>query len=557
MLKNLFKNGISLRFSLGFVSVGMVVATAVLLGGMTYWMTQSMLRETLRTRMADMITVAAQRIDPALHRQVQNREDEGNATYLTLKSILKEIRNISPDIRFLYTCRRNAQGHIVFIVDAEESEAEISHVGDVYNDASPLLLRAFDKPFQTVVEKGFTTDKWGTFLSSYAPILSADGEVEAVIGMDMTAMKVIEHERDSLYRILFMLILCGLLGMWVSMMVTRRIAHSLLVLDQDLQRIQNLDLSGGVPANSQIREIVRMEATVETIKNSLRSFRKYVPADLVSELIALRQEAVLGAEPRNITLFFSDIAGFTTISEQLEPGVLAERLGVYFAKMTGTILGNKGTVDKFIGDAVMAFWGAPRDNDQHAVFACRTALLCQRALDELAKDWQPKGYPLFSTRIGICTGVAIVGNIGTTERLSYTALGDVVNLASRLEGLNKFFQTRILIGESTHALVQETMATRLLGVVAVKGKVQGVRVYELVDEMATISPEMLRFLQSFNAGMTHYLGREWEQAIPCFDTCLELIPGDEPSRQARQECEALLRTPPAEDWNGTIVMHEK
>ncbi|MBF0181547.1 MAG: hypothetical protein HQM03_16110 [Magnetococcales bacterium] len=548
---------VSMRVSLWFVSVGLVVVISSVLGGLTYWAAKEVLRDNLRTRIGNIVAVAALRIDPELHKRIRTRDDENGQDYQTLKRQLRQIRDISKEIRFLYTSRLDHRGQVLFVVDAEESEAELSHVGDVYEEATPLMRQLFAVPRPFAVEEEFTTDKWGTFLSGYAPFHDKDGKLEGLVGMDLTAEQVMAYEQQHLNVILYVVAFFTLIGMWLGSVLSRLIAQSLGLLEQDMARIQTFDLDAETVTGSRIVELNRMQEAVHDMKKSLRSFKKYVPADLVAELIQLRQEAVLGAESRGITLFFSDIAGFTTIAERLAPNELSQRLGIYFEAMTRTILQQHGTVDKFIGDAVMAFWGAPKPHEDHALLACRAAVRCQRALREIAEQWTAQGMPPFATRIGICTGDALVGNMGYSERLSYTALGDVVNLASRLEGLNKFFGTRIVIGESTHALVQAEMATRCLGVVAVKGKTRGVRIHELVEEKALLAPENLLFLERFDLAMERYLARDWNAALVLFQECLERVPGDHPSSMMITQCRNLLDTPPGDDWNGVMIMQDK
>ena len=208
-----------------------------------------------------------------------------------------------------------------------------------------------------------------------------------------------------------------------------------MLLASDMSRIQNLDLEGDVDIHSRISEVASMKTAVDNMKSGLRSFQKYVPSELVAELIKLRKEAVLGVEKRELSVFFSDIAGFTTISESLPPERLARNMGAYFEGMTSALLRNKATVDKYIGDAIMAFWGARdrRKQPRRAGVQSRPSVSEFRPTP-LSADLVKAGMPPLTTRIGINSGEAIVGNMGYKDRLSYTAIGDNVNLASRLEG---------------------------------------------------------------------------------------------------------------------------
>ncbi len=181
-----------------------------------------------------------------------------------------------------------------------------------------------------------------------------------------------------------------------------------------------------------------------------------------------------------LTILFSDLVGFTTISEDLSPENLIHLLNEYFSTMTDIILNCKGTVDKYIGDAIMAFWGAPLPIKDHAAKACQAALAMKKAIAPLQETWQERGLPLLGTRLGIHTGQAIVGNVGSRDRFNYTVMGDTVNLASRLEGVNKIYGTSILVSESTHQQAGTAFLFRELDLVQVKGRLQPVTIYELL-----------------------------------------------------------------------------
>ena len=290
------------------------------------------------------------------------------------------------------------------------------------------------------------------------------------------------------------------------------------------------------------------------MKKGLRSFKKYVPADLVRQLIDLEKEAVLGGEKRTITILFSDIADFTTISEQLSAEALVEVLGVYFHEMSSIILQNGGTIDKYIGDAIMAFWGAPVPQTNHASLACMSALKCQDYLDRLAAA----GKPFFRTRIGIHTGEVIVGNIGDEERLNYTIIGNSVNLANRLEGLSKYYGTRIIISDETMAQVAGEFVTRKLDLVAVKGQFHGMGVYELVGNGDDLAPDRLEFIELYHRAIDLYFRRRWQEALPIFQEALRKSGGaDSASVLMAQRCTEYLATPPPEDWNGIYAFQAK
>ncbi|MBF0424353.1 MAG: hypothetical protein HQL66_00835 [Magnetococcales bacterium] len=558
-MENKRKKGldITLRWGLGSAFVGLSLLTLFLFGLVTHLMVHTSAKEEFRNCLFEATGIAALVVDARLHSSIHGPTDESSEAYLAIQRQLRRVRNVSGEIQSIHTLRKEPSGRIIFAVDATQGADRTNHVGHPREKVTPAMLAAFEKPYRVTVEQEFHTDKAGTTLSSYAPIFNTDGSLEAVLAIVINAQKIAGYESDYIYTLCTIIFVSTLVAMVLGFLFSRRISKPLLALEQDMARIQRFDLDHKPEVDSRVREIVMMKSTVDNMKNSLRSFKKYVPADLVAELILLRKEAVLGAEKREMTIFFSDIAGFTTISEQVSPEVLSERLGVYFEGMTSTILRQRGTVDKFIGDAIMAFWGAPGLLATHAEAGCRAALACQRLLAEQAPAWSQAGFPAFPTRMGLCSGEVIVGNMGYKDRLSYTVIGDTVNLASRLESLNKYYGTRIVIGESTQAQVDASMVTRFLDVVAVKGKSQGVRIYELVEERDRVTPEELQFVNRYNDGMRLYLDRQWQRAAGLFSACLEERPQDRPADMLLVRCREYEVQSPPTDWRGVTIMKEK
>ena len=210
-------------------------------------------------------------------------------------------------------------------------------------------------------------------------------------------------------------------------------------------------------------------------------FQKYVSPDVVEKLIEDPTKLMLGGEKRVLSVLFSDIRGFTSISEKLVPEELLSQLNQYLTAMTAVVLRNGGMLDKYVGDAIMAVFGAPLELENHALAACRTALEMMKELRSLQEGWQDESKPILDIGIGINTGEMVIGNVGSPKRMDYTVIGDNVNLASRLEGVNKELGTQIIISESTYQLVKGQIAVRGLGEVKVKGKEKQVAIYEPVN----------------------------------------------------------------------------
>lgn len=282
------------------------------------------------------------------------------------------------------------------------------------------------------------------------------------------------------------------------------------------------------------------------------AFSHYVTASVVNEILKDTSQLKLGGERKELTVFFSDIAGFTNISERLEIERLVILLNDYLTAMTDNIIiQNKGMLDKYEGDAIMAVFGAPINNKTHAIQACKSALDNQRILkEELWPRWKVAGFPLFTVRIGINTGPMIVGNMGSKSRFDYTVIGDNVNLGSRLESLNKVYQTDILISESTYQLVKDDMRCRMIDLVRVKGKRIPVRVYELISFKNTSSDAINEFISTYERAFEHYEKQEFQQAITILgEIKTSCRPKDGASKVLLARCQRYVNNPPPEDWD--------
>jgi adenylate cyclase len=287
-------------------------------------------------------------------------------------------------------------------------------------------------------------------------------------------------------------------------------------------------------------------------------FSRYVDKSMVDELIANPDKLRLGGEKKFVTVFFSDIAGFSTFSEKKEPEELVAFLNQYLSAMTETVLANKGTLDKYIGDAVMAFWGAPIPIENHAYLACKTALIQQAIIKKMQQKWKEEGQPLIDVRIGINTGDMVVGNVGGTQRFDYTVMGDNVNLASRLEGANKAYGTHIMISDSTHELVKDQFMTRELDRLVVKGKTQPVQVFELVAEVGDqLEESKMNSLKLYCDAMAKYRNRDFTGAVEIFKKVLEINPDDGPTKVYIERSTHYIDSPPDDNWDGVFRLTTK
>jgi len=287
------------------------------------------------------------------------------------------------------------------------------------------------------------------------------------------------------------------------------------------------------------------------------AFQQYLTPEVIRRL--LQNPELVKPRKTEITVMFSDVRDFTSISEQLDAQELALLLNHYLTDMTRIVFDQEGTLDKYIGDAVMAFWGAPFEVGDHASKACRTALEMMRRLADLQKQWKAEGKPELDIGIGLNTGVASVGNMGSELRYGYTAMGDAVNLASRLEGLNKEYRTHILASETTYAAVRNAgFVFRELDLIRVKGKLQPVTIYELVAAQdGTAASDLAERLAMFARGRACYQRRQWREAQMIFQPLLERWPDDGPARTFWKRCQEYLFEEPEPNWDGVFVMTHK
>ena len=263
-----------------------------------------------------------------------------------------------------------------------------------------------------------------------------------------------------------------------------RMSRSLKSITAQAVKLQNLAAPDTSPVTSYVKEIHELGSTVNLAQRAIWSFARFVPKEIVRRVLDNSISTELGGVREEITVAFTDVRDFTTIAESTDPDILMHQTSRYFSALTEAFLAEGGTVDKFIGDAVMVFWNAPTRQPDHVERACRAALAGKLASEKLNSQFETEGLKPFFTRFGIHVGEAVVGNLGSTERMNYTALGNTVNLASRLEGLNKQFGTAILVSEDVYLRVQHLFQFRALESVVAKGMTRETRIFELVGASA-------------------------------------------------------------------------
>lgn len=549
---------VSIRISLVTLLTFLILATAI----------------TLLTVSASFYRNSIGWVLETLSQKVTSHIVDNITTHANTKSTPNEIRNLINHIEV------SENGKILIldenfniITSSERRDGEVvkaRYTNREYNIlkiADPLILESFQKFQKNEKQKDrklfkrkfdhFTFwHKFRKYISIYEPFkISKNKEwIIAIVFPYRDYFSSFTRNNIILYSLAFFFVI---ITIFVAMRLSKKISEPLVELADATDKIRNFELEPVPHIGSIMKEVDNMSVAVDNMRSGLRSFKKYVPADLVKELIAMNQEATLGGEKKNLTIFFSDIAGFTTISEKLKPETLVEFLGEYLGEMSRIILDHKGTVDKYIGDAIMAFWGAPKEFDDHAIWAAKAALAYQSRLKVLSEKWVSEGKPDFSSRIGLNTGDIIVGNMGYESRMNYTVIGDAVNLASRLEGINKVYGTSIIIGEETYIKVKDVMETRQLDTVAVKGKEKGIKIYELLAEKGQITDNQNEHRVTYEKALSSYLKRDFKEAKSFFEQSLKLNTKDVASKLFIERCEEFIQNPPSKNWDGVFIAKTK
>ena len=330
---------------------------------------------------------------------------------------------------------------------------------------------------------------------------------------------------------LILLLLSSILVYYLS----KRISKPIVQLANEIDKIKHLNLQSEKRVKSHIKEIALLDSSIASMRVVLRSFGYYVPKEIVKQLLEKDKEIGLGGEKKEITILFSDISNFTPIAESLPIEIVMPSLEAYFNKLSKIILEAKGTIDKYIGDSIMAFWGAPIETSNPEVRACTVALRCQATLAIFNQEQTKEQKPTFFTRIGIHTGEVIVGNIGTSERMNYTIMGDAVNEAARLEQINKNYQTSIIISEEVYKKIGNEFLCRPLDEVFVKGKLHKIKIFELIakqgeDPEIAPKPEQIVLCSLFTQAFDLYIDGKLEEAKTLFQSINQKFPEDFPTK---------------------------
>ncbi|WP_111977569.1 adenylate/guanylate cyclase domain-containing protein [Algibacillus agarilyticus] len=440
-------------------------------------------------------------------------------------------------------------------------DSGLRRVALVYELPQKWLRNAYDHYRETGETKFFSETDDKTYIINVAPFPKSFPTKWQVFVV-MPEKEVLGSVNQVLLQTLLIFLSIFALSLLVILFFSQRITKPIKALTIETEKIRNFNLDDIQRVRTNISEIHSMSNAIISAKTGLQSFRKYVPEVLVKQLIDLGEQAKIGGQETEVTIFFSDIANFTSIAERIHPQDLMLHLSEYFEELSMIIVKNNGTIDKYIGDAIMAFWGAPIHHERTPYDACKSALLCQKRNKLLNEQWIKDRKPVLKTRIGLHTGRTIVGNVGSSVRINYSVLGDSVNLAARLEGINKLYDTEIIISENTYHLVKDSYKCRMLDIVAVKGKQIGVQIYELLHEIDEQEPELkypIEFYETYELALKDYLNKNISSAMDKLYICQEIAQHDKSVLKLLASCKQFIEkgdTIP-EHWDGITTLHEK
>jgi adenylate cyclase len=512
------------------------------------------------------------RVEVSLQRTITDTEGtdtEGTDTEGNFLGVLKvglfqnQINKISA---FKITPNNQKDPHIIFITDPAGELITSLNPNDTLRlvgnnlrfetkNATPQVQMSLQNPLLNLVNEdhpiqyGSFDFEGETYLVTYRWIQGSQGWILGIVVPQSYYVGPLQLIRNRLLFITSIIIFCLALG---GYFLQRFLKKEQAKIFDETEKISNFNFEKSKP-NSFFRDVYEILTSLELAKTAMRAMSRYVPIDLVRQLYQTQKEPTLGGESQEVSMLFTDIENFTTISEKLPVNQLAEALGIYLSLMTQIIQNKrKGIIDKYIGDGIMALWNAPTLLPNHAQAACQATLDCRAALDELFASPKWKDLTRFETRFGLHKDQVMIGHFGAPDRMNFTAIGNGVNVASRLEGLNKQYGTHILVSEAIYESAKEVFAFRLIDRVAVKGTIEGIKVYELIGKKGE-NPEMNAIITHYELALQAYQNKHFDEAKNLVKDQLH----DGPSLTLYTRCLQFLQNPPPPMWNGIYISTSK
>jgi class 3 adenylate cyclase len=551
-----FRRPWALRRRLGWSLAVVNIIGTLIFSELSY---QASRQETLNN-IDDILCAAAEgvrQIVPSLiidQAQGVRTEPDYTETYRTTHRALENYFN-AVRLEFLYAIAGRPDGtafELIGNLSPEQKKAGIDPL-------TSLLLKPY-KPSPGMVQTvrsfkrtiDIAQDEYGYFRSCLVPVASgpdANGIV-AIFGADMEISDV----NQRLFRDLVMNISIGLVVLLAMLIVVRAISNSVArdvrIVVSETEAVSRLELKPQeMRRHSLILEVDQLFRALFDMKHGLKAFSKYVPNSVIKQVLASGR-AEIGGERRELSLLMTDVTDFTTISEQLEPERVMVVMSEYFDNVVAPILKMNGVLDKYVGDAIFAYWNAPLLQLNHAGLCCAAALEAREASKRLAARWLAEGKHPWHTRFGLHAGETVFGNVGAPDRMDFTVIGSSVNLASRIEGLNKYYGTEILVSERMRALAGDGFVFRSIDRVMPKGALRDFEIFELLGTRESTNADVLERVARWEAAYALYKTRKWADAAAAFETYAQAYPGDKVAGLYAARCREFTVNPPSPDWDG-------
>jgi len=475
------------------LSLSVAVLSSLLVVAIAYWPARNLFIDLVESNVLSVASTTAALIDVSAHDKIKTRADENTPAYDTVEAQLRHARDANQRrdfwVTYVYSMRPYAKDskETEFVVDGDEDGPNKSHVGDIYKSENKNYHVRFNE-----YQAEFVSDQWGDWLSANAPIHNENSDSVSSIGVDVAVGDIVKRWNNLLWNCAAALVIAMVAAYLIASIASNRITKPLVTIRDTVDRITKGDYTQTLSIKSR-DEFGQLATSVnqmtlglqqrEDLKNALT---RYVSADVLHDVIYAGKATNLFSNRKKVTILFADVRGFTQFSEQVSPEETVKLLNEYFEKMIAAIFKNHGHLNKFMGDGLMALFGALRDDDFQEEHAVQAALDMRAALLELQHKWSASsermhsGFADFRIGIGVNTGMAIVGNIGSTQRMEFTAIGDSVNLASRLEQATRNHPgVDIIVSEYTFVAARSRFPFEPLGEIPIKGKSESVRTYTI------------------------------------------------------------------------------
>ena len=472
----------------------MAILTSLLIAAFMYRPIAALFMDLMRTNVLSIAATTAAMLDPDAHDAIRTRSDQDTQTYKQLEGELRRARDANRRrdlyVKYVYSMRpypndpRTAQ----FVVDSEEEGVNKSNVGDIYKSENPNYVLRFND-FQA--DEEFVGDQWGLWLTANAPIRNAKNETVGAIGVDVGATEAVQRLRGLFWHGALALGISLIAAYFLASFAAQRISQPLITIRDAVERITGGDYSKtlSLSRKDEFGEVAdalnKMTLGLQQREDLKSALARYVSEDILNEVIYAGKSSELYSQRKKVTALFADVRGFTHFSEQLDPEETVAMLNDYFEKMIEAVFKNFGHLNKFMGDGLMALFGALREDEFQEAHAVQASLDMRSALRQLQEKWATsesrarEAMASLRIGIGINTGLAIVGNIGSKQRMEFTAIGDSINLAARLEQATPARGVDILVSEYTYVATRSRFPFEPAGEISLKGKSESARTYTL------------------------------------------------------------------------------